>query len=194
MSVQRPAAVPAVLIAVLIVVAACGGGAASPGAASQPGGGATPGAATPNGESTDEPTDGPDGGGGNVNVPPVLITAFTKGTFHAEVTGDTTATLDLTIGMGLSAEGSTILNYGNAGDEQQASVIISPELIGVTASVGTFSIAGSTSDANHCDAAITQSDATRLAGTFDCRRLVTFNSATSSNVTTDIRGTFEASP
>jgi hypothetical protein len=177
MSVLRSSAFPIVFVVLLAAVAACGG-TASPGSNASILAGATP--------SSDDGT-------GTESNPPIVIGQFTKGTFHADVSGDATGTLDLAANGGFSAEGTTIINYGETGGDQ-ASMIISPELVGVSASMGALSIAGSTTDANHCDAVITQSDATRLAGTFDCGRLVTYNGTTGTNINVTMRGTFEAAP
>jgi hypothetical protein len=188
MSVQRPTGpihVVIVILTALASVAACGGSTSS-GATATSGQGSTPAAATP-------PAEPPADGNAAGTIPPIFAATYAKGAFHADISGDKTGTLDLQLRDGFSAEGSTFINYGEVGGDE-ATILTAPELIGVSASLGQVSIVGSTVDRNHCDVVITQSDATRLAGTFDCGDLVSFDSATGTNISLDMRGTFEASP
>jgi hypothetical protein len=186
MAILRSRALVLVALIVLLVVAACGG-ATTPGASGSAGTAASqPVAATP---PVEPPADGNTAG----SIPPIFAATYTKGAFHADISGDKTGTLDLQLRDGFSAEGSTFINYGALGGDE-ATILTAPELIGVSASLGEVSIVGSTVDQNHCDVVITQSDATRLAGTFDCGDLVSFDSATGTNISLDMRGTFEASP
>jgi hypothetical protein len=190
MSVLRSACLLATLVVVLAVAAACGG-AASPGASSPATTGATPAPAS----QPAEPSDAPAGSGGTVSNPPIADGAFTSGKLHLEISGDVTATVDVPLQGGLSftQAGSTVLSYADPSTGDGGGVAISPDGNVITLSTAAVSTAGASVQATGCRITVTQSDASRLAGTVDCPGLPGVVAATAKNVTVNLRGTFEAS-
>jgi hypothetical protein len=185
MSVLRSSALLAVALVLLPVVAGCGG-AASPGtsASAGTGTGATQAAASQ-----------PAGGGGTVVNPPIVDATYTTGKWHVEITGEVTATLDnpLQGAFNVTDAGTTILNYQDATTGDGGGIVLSAAVNGVNVSSKAISSGGSNVDANVCAVVVTRSDATGLAGTFDCKGLVSVVAGASPrNVTVDMRGTFEA--
>jgi hypothetical protein len=191
MSVLRSGGLLAALVVVLAVAAACGGASTSPGASASVTTGATP---APASQST-EPSDVPDGSGGTASNPPIADGAFTSGKLHIEVSGDVTATVDLPLQGGLSftQAGSTVLSYADPATGDGGGVAISPDGNVITLSTAAVSTAGASVQATGCRITVTQSDASRLAGTVDCPGLPGVVAATAKNVTVNLRGTFEAS-
>jgi hypothetical protein len=184
MSVLR-SSVLLVAVVLLAVVAGCGGTAT-------PGTNASVGAAT-----TPAPvTQPPDDDGTDATNPPLVPATYTTGTLHLEVTGDVNKTLDLPLQANVSftAEGSTILSYGDASGAG-GGVILSADVNGFTVSSTEIALGGSNQDANVCAVVVTQSDASRVAGTIDCRGIlgVVPSGTNPQNVTVDVRGTYEAS-
>jgi streptogramin lyase len=183
MSVQRSIALFVLAFVLLPVVAGCGGAAVPGASASVPvGAGATPPAASPP--------------AGQLNNPPLVDAKYTTGTFHVEVTGDVTKTFDAALqgSVSFTSEGSTILSYADPTTGDGGGVVLSAAVNGVTVSSPAISTGGSNADSNVCAVVVTQSDASRVAGTFDCRRVLGVVAAATSatNVTVDVRGTFEA--
>ncbi len=174
-----------VVLVFLAVVAGCGGTAA-PGTSASVGTAATP----------PPEVEPPDDGGGAVDNPPLVPATYTTGTLHLEVTGDVNKTLDLPLQANASftAEESTILSYGDASGAG-GGIILSADVNGFTVSSTEISLGGSNQDANVCAVVVTQSDASRVAGTIDCRGIlgVVTSGANPRNVTVDVRGTYEAS-
>ncbi|MDQ2966489.1 MAG: hypothetical protein M3R57_11640, partial [Chloroflexota bacterium] len=67
---------------------------------------------------------------------------------------------------------------------------------GIQVSTNDFYTGGSNADRNVCTVVVTQSDATKVAGTIECKGISgQVTSGTSpKEVTVDVRGTFDASP
>jgi hypothetical protein len=191
MSVLRPSGLLIVLVLALAAVAACGSS-ASPSTSASVAAGATPVPASQPAEPTDVPTDG---GGPAFSIPPIVDAQYTTGKLHAEISGDVTTTLDAPLQGGLSftSGDSTVLSYADATGSNGGGIVIGGGILGVTIATKELSTAGSTGDSNHCDVSLSQSDASRLAGTFDCKRLIGVVPDGSRNVTVDMKGTFEAS-
>jgi hypothetical protein len=187
MSVLRSSAVPVGLVLLLAVVAACG--AASPTGSASIGAGTTPAPAS----QPVQPSS--DAGTGTVNNPPIVDGGWTSGNLHIEVSGDVTATLDYPLqgGMSMTTAGATLLSFADAANSEGGGIVVASTGNAITLSSSRVSTAGGdTGDANQCTIAVTQSDASKLAGTFDCKRLVGVVASESRNVTVDMRGTFEA--
>ena len=189
MSVLRTGALPIVFVVLLAIVAGCAAG--EPIVTSSIGGVATlPPASQPVEPSSDDGT-------GTVSIPPIVDGGWTSGKLHIEISGDVTATLDFPLqgGMSMTTAGATLLSYADPGTSEGGGVVVASTGNGITLSSAKVSTAGGAGggDANTCTIAITQSDASRLAGTFDCKRLVGLVAAESRNVTVDMKGTFEAS-
>lgn len=183
MSVLR-SSVLLVALVLLAVVAGCGGTPA-PGTSASVGAATTPAAPEPPGD-----------GDGAVDNPPLVAATYTTGKLHLEISGDVNKTLDLPLQANVSftAEGTTILSYGDA-TGAGGGVILSAEVNGFTVSSTEIALGGSNQDANVCAVVVTQSDASRVAGTIDCRGILGVVTAGTNpqNVTVDVRGTFEAS-
>jgi len=189
MSILRSHALVLVALAVLLVVAACGG-ATTPGASGSAGTAASqPVASEP---VPSEPADG----GVTVSNPPLVAATYKTGKLHAEITGEVTKTIDAPLqgNFSLTSEGTTILSYADANGDG-GGVILSAEVNGITISTTDVSTGGSNADANVCTVVVTQSDASKVAGTFDCKGVlgVVASGPNPRNVAVDVRGTFEAS-
>lgn len=190
MSVLRSSALPIVLLVLLAAVAACGG-AASPSASASLGTG-----------STQAPASQPvppssDGGTGTVSNPPIVDGAYTSGNVHIEISGDVTATFDFPLqgGASVTTAGATLLSFADTANSEGGGIVVASTGNAITLSSSRVSTAGGDTggDTNVCAITVTQSDASKLAGTFDCKRLVGVVASTSQSVTIDMRGTFEAS-
>jgi hypothetical protein len=189
MSVLRSSGLLVVLVVLLPALAGCGG-AAAPGASSSVPAGSTRAPASQPAEPTVVDASLP------VANPPIVDGAWTSGKWHVEISGDVTATRDdsLAGGFNVTTAGTTLLAYADPTTGDGGGVIIGPEVNGITLSSAAVSLAGGDSgDANVCTVVVTQADASRLAGTFDCKRLLGVVASASRNVTVDVRGTFEAS-
>lgn len=189
MSMPRPT-VPATLLAVAIVAVAACTNATPPSGAGSPAAGATAPAAT----SGTQPTPGAPLPG--ANNPPIADGAFTSGKLHVEISGDVKLTLDAPLqgGVSFTAAGSTVLTFADPATGSGGAVAIAPEGNVITISSPAISTAASTVAASGvgCTITVTTSDAARLAGNFDCKRLPGLVASTSKQVTVDMRGTFEA--
>lgn len=181
MSVRRSNALLVLAVILLPAVAACGG-AAVPSPSVPVGAGATPPPASPP--------------AGQVSNPPLVDARYTTGTFHVEVTGDVTKTIDAALqgSFSFTSEGSTILSYADPTTGDGGGVVLSAAVNGITVSSPAISTGGSNSDSNVCAVVVAQADASRVAGTFDCKRVVgvVASATTATQVTVDVRGTFEA--
>jgi hypothetical protein len=188
MSILRPSGLLIGLVLTLAAVAACGSSAS-------PSPSASVGAGTP--APVSQPVASSDGGTGTSSNPPIVDGAYTSGKLHVEISGDVTATLDFPLqgGLSMTSGGATILSFANTSTGDGGGVVVAPTGNAITISSSTVSTAGGDTggDANVCTVAVTQSDASRLAGTFDCKRLVGVVANASKTVTVDMRGTFEAS-
>lgn len=191
MSVLRSSVVPIVLVALLAAVAACGGTTSTSASASIGAGTTPPPASQPVQPSSDDGT-------GTVDNPPIVDGAYTSGKLHVEVSGDVTATLDFPLqgGMSMTTAGATLLSFAaTATSEGGGGIVIASTGNAITLSSPQVSTAGGDSggDANMCTITVTQSDASKLAGNFDCKRLVGVAANATQSVTIDMKGTFEAS-
>lgn len=185
MSVLRSSVLLAALV-LLPAVAGCGGAAA-------PGTSASVGAVT-----TPAPASQPPGDGASVpaNNPPIADGTFTSGKWHVEISGDVNATIDAPLqgGFSMTTGGTTLLSYTDPATGGGGGIVLSPDGNGVTLSTPEVSAAGGDAgDANVCTVTLTKSDASSVAGTFDCKRLLGVVASTAKQVTIDMRGTFEAS-
>lgn len=181
------------LVMLTLSLIACGGTpAGSTVATAGPSTGAEPTTAT-------QPSVDP-GGGATTSNPPITIAAFTGGTFHAEVTGVVTTTLDYPLlgGQSIIIAGATIFAFGDASGASGAgvSVAITDEGNSLTISSPEVSLAGGNvgADANRCTITVTRSDASGVAGTIQCADLVAVYDNLSKNGNVNITGTFEATP
>jgi hypothetical protein len=187
MSVLRSSALLVAALVLVPVIAGCGGAAAPGGSAStSTGAGVTP-----------PPASQPAGGGGTVVNPPIADGTYKSGKWHVEITGDVTATLDnpLEGPYNNTSAGTTILNYQDATTGDGGGIVLSGGVNGVNMSSKAISTGGSNVDSNVCAVVVTRSDATGIAGTFDCKRIlgVVTSGTNPTNVTVDMKGTFEAS-
>jgi hypothetical protein len=190
MSALRSSALLIALVVLLAAVAACAG-TASPSASASLGAGTTP---APASQPVEPSTDG---GTGTVNNPPIVDGAYTSGKLHVEISGDVTATLDFPLqgGMSMTTAGATLLSFADTATSEGGGIVIASTGNAITLSTKSVSTAGGNSggDSNTCTITVSQSDASKLAGTFDCKRLVGIVATSSTGVTIDMRGTFEAS-
>jgi hypothetical protein len=180
---------PLVVLIVLVTTLIGCGGATTPGASGSVG--------TVSPGDTPPPTTEPDAGASvPVDNPPILDGTFSTGKIHVEVSGEVNKTFDfpLQAGGGFSGQGSTVLTYGESATGA-AVVILSAETQGFTISSPEFSVGGSSGEGNNCTISVSQSDAARVAGTFDCKGAIGLagDGAAMKQVTADLRGTFEAS-
>jgi hypothetical protein len=188
MSVLRSSGLLVLLVVVFVAVAACGG-AASPGTSASVGASSTPAAASQPAEPTVVEGSPP------VENPPIADGAWTSGKWHVEISGDVTATRDdpLQGGFNATTAGTTILAYADPATGDGGGVVLGP-VNGITLSSAAVSTGGGDSgDANVCSVTVTRSDASHLAGTFDCKGLLGAVANPARNVTVNLRGTFEAS-
>lgn len=189
MSVMRSSGLLMGLVLLLGVVAACG--AATTTASGSLGAVATPPPASQPVQASTDP------GTGTVSNPPIVVGAYTSGKFHVEISGDVTATIDASLqgGVSFTTAESTILSFADAASGAGGGVILSAEVNGITISSPAVTTGGSNVDASHCNVAVTQSDASRVAGTFDCQGIlgVVSSGTDAKTVTVNVRGTFEAS-
>lgn len=180
----------AALVMLTSSLIACGGPPASAiMATADPGTGAQPTTAT-------QPSVDP-GGGATSSNPPITIAAFTGGTFHAEVTGVVTTTLDYPLlgGQSIIVAGATIFAFGDASGAG-VSVAITDEGNTLTISAPEVSVAGGNvgADTNRCTITVTRADVSGVAGTFQCADLVAVYDNLSKNGNVNLTGTFEATP
>ncbi len=190
MSMPRPIVRATLLAVAIVAVSACGS--ATPSASGgSPAAGAT---ANPVATGGSQPTPGAPLPG--ANNPPIADGAFTSGKLHVEISGDVNMTLDAPLqgGVSFTAAGSTVLTFADPATGSGGAVAISPEGNVVTISGPAISTAASSVVASGvgCTITVTTSDAARLAGNFDCKRLPGLVPSTSKQVTVDLRGTFEA--
>ena len=179
---------PAVsILALVVVVAACGSSAPSSASSSAASASAAASAPAPSASaSSGAPSSNP-------SNPPVVAGAFTTGKLHVEISGDVTATFDAPLlgAMSAASAGSTLLTYANSSTGDGGSVVISDKSAGVAALSSSAGVSASGTRVN-CTISVTQSDASRVAGTFDCKHVLAILSNGSASGNVDMRGTFEA--
>lgn len=190
MSVPGPT-VRAILLAVAIVaVSACGS------AVPPAGGGATPASATQNPAVTPGTQSTPDAPVPGASTPPIADGAWTSGKWHVEISGGVSATLDAPLqgGFNFTDAGTTILSYADPTTGDGGAVQINSEGYAITLSspVSTLGISFISPTGSGCTVTMTQTDASRLAGSFDCKQLPGVVPSTSKRVAVNLKGTFEA--
>lgn len=197
MSIPRPTLRASLLAIAVVAVSACSSS-ASPSGGGSTAAGATAGTAATAGKQptagTQPTTATPLTGANN---PPIADGAFGNGKLHVEISGDVNKTIDIPLqgAASFTAAGSTILNFADPTAGNVGAVAISPEGNVITVTSAAITAAGSSAMASGvgCTIAVTQSDASRLAGNFDCKRLPSLVNSQTKQVIIDMRGTFEAS-
>lgn len=190
MSMPRPIVRVTLLAVAIVAASACGSAKQSAGGGSTATGATTSPAATTETQPTaDSPLPG-------ANNPPIADGAFTSGKLHAKISGDVNVTLDAPLqgGVSFTAAGSTVLSFADPATASGAAVAISPEGNVITISGPAIAATGASVAGSGvgCTITVTTSDAARLAGNFDCKRLPGIVASTSKKVTVDMGGTFEA--
>ena len=177
------------LLVVVLVLAACGGSAAT---TAPDGSGSAP-TAPPDGQSA-EPTAPPasqGGNGGTGSVPTLTDGDWTAGTAHADVTGDVSATLDanLLVGLATTQGAATQLTYTTT--DGQISVAINGPDVSVSVSNGQWVGGGGTT--TMCTSTFTKGDATNVAGTVTCNGSPIIDASGVAGKSANLVVTFEAS-
>ncbi len=191
MSVPGPT-VRAILLAVAIVaVSACSNAVPPAGGAATPAGATQNPAVTPGTQAT------PGAPGPDATLPAIADGTWTSGKWHVEISGDVNATLDAPLqgGFNMTDGGQTVLSYANPTAGDGGSVIISEGGYAIEITSGAVTTGGisfiSPTGAG-CTVTLTQSDNSRLAGSFDCKLLPGVVTSTAKRVAVDLKGTFEA--
>jgi hypothetical protein len=172
-----------ILVTLAMVAAGCGGSSDSPEAgSSDDGGGGIP-SAEPGDGGSDGGNDGGDGGGGDI------ITG--NGSAHYEITGDVTASGDLSFILLTStfdgASGQAYLTFSDGGDE--VLIVLLDRQGGSAVQFGNPEIAISPTPVG-CTFDIGNLDDSSASGSFDCKNQLA--AAGEQIATASISGTFEA--
>ncbi|HEY0443499.1 MAG TPA: hypothetical protein VGC90_04675 [Candidatus Limnocylindrales bacterium] len=184
-----------VFLAAALIVSACAGATS---ATSSPAGGGASGAAStgPAAATPAQPAGGATADPGAASNPIIADGTFTTGKFHADIHGDVTLTVDAPLqgGISVTAAGSTVLSFIDPKSGTGGGLSLSPEGNAVTISSPQVTTAGTSAAVGGagCTITVSTSDASRVAGTFDCHGLAGIVVASRKNVTVDMQGTFEA--
>lgn len=191
MSIPGPTVRAILLATAIVAVSACStavppaGGGATPASATQipavtPGTQSTPGAPVP-----------------GATTPPIADGDWTSGKWHVEISGDVSATLDAPLqgAFNMTDRGQTVVTYTSPTAGDAGSLIISEGGFAIeirSAAVTTGGISFISPTGSGCTLTLTQSDNSRLAGSFDCKLLPGTVSSTGKRVAVNLKGTFEA--
>jgi hypothetical protein len=182
----------ALVMAVTILVAACGGSSTAPAALDGSGSDATPPEATAAGDNSG--AGGGDAGAAGQAIPDVADALYMTGTAHVEVSGQRTLTADagLVPGASMTTGGTTLLSYsvGEGQDAVLISISNGPD-IGLAVVLIAPSLTTGGDRTTGCAFDVTRNDSSGLAGTFACRGLSTVGLDLA---TVDIEGSFSAEP
>jgi hypothetical protein len=94
--------------------------------------------------------------------------------------------------MSAASAGSTLLTYADSSTGDGGHVIISDQNAAVAAISSSAGVSATGTRGVNCTISVTQSDASRVAGTFDCKHALAILNNASTSGTVDMRGTFEA--